>query len=140
MEMDIILKSEVMVVSDIKIKTKAKMFCDIKPGDKLQLSVPVEYAGSSRGRSYAIDIKVENLSNGQVTYKTFNQITSLLSCFELRKDSQYHDSNKVWVVTNEQMEIEDIASNKESAEKYALELNETAVSNNFTVTEYDISN
>lgn len=80
--MNIILESKKLLVLDIKRKTKAKMFRDVKVGDILQLSVPIEYVGSNRGRSYAVDIKVKNLNSGQVAYKTFNQITSLLNCFE----------------------------------------------------------
>jgi len=48
--------------------------------------------------------------------------------------------DKVWIITNDDMEIIDVYSNKRLAEMYAEELNEMAVANNFTVNKYDISN
>ena len=97
------------------------------------MSVPVEYVGSNRGRSYAVDIKVKNLNSGQVTYKTFNQITSLLNCFEIKEIDNKMAEDKVWIITNDDMEIIDVYSNKRLAEMYAEELNEMAVANSFTV-------
>ena len=138
--MDIILESKKLLILDIKRKTKAKMFCDVKVGDMLQLSVPVEYVGSNRGRSYAVDIKVKNLNSGQVTHKTFNQITPLLNCFEMREIDDEMAVDKVWIITNDNMEIINVYSKKRLAEMYAEELNEMSVANNFTVKEYDISN
>ena len=138
--MNIILESKKLLVLDIKRKTKAKMFRDVKVGDILQLSVPIEYVGSNRGRSYAVDIKVKNLNSGQVAYKTFNQITSLLNCFEIKEIDNKMAEDKVWIITNDNMEIVDVYSNKRSAEMYAEKLNEMAVANNFTVNKYDISN
>ena len=138
--MDIILESRKLLVLDIKRKTKAKMFCDVKVGDILQLSVLVEHVGSSSGQSYAVHIKIKNLNSGQVTHKTFNQITSLLNCFEMREIDDKMAEGKVWIITNDNMEIIDVYSNKRLAEMYAEELNEMAVANNFTVKKYDISN
>jgi len=59
------------------------MFKDLKIGDKIVLSVPVEYAGRNGG-SHATYIKVENLQNGEYTHKSFNQIGMLLNCFEFK--------------------------------------------------------
>lgn len=52
--MNIILESKKLLVLDIKRKTKAKMFRDVKVGDILQLSVPIEYVGSNRGRRWRL--------------------------------------------------------------------------------------
>lgn len=134
--MDIILESKKLLILDIKRKTKAKMFCDVKVGDILQLSVPVARVGIN----YAIHIKIKNLNSGQVTYKTFNQITPLLNCFEIREIDDKMAEGKVWIITNDNMEIINVYSKKRLAEMYAEELNEMAVANNFTVKEYDILN
>lgn len=82
--MDITLTSEILEVESIKKPTKAKMFCDVEVGDRLLISVPVEHVGISRGRSYAVDIKVENLNNGDVTYKTFNELPRILRNFKFK--------------------------------------------------------
>lgn len=81
--MDIILKSEVLEVVGIKKKTKTQMFRDLKIGDKILLSIPVETAGSNRG-TYASYIKIENLENGEADYESFNQITRVLDLFEFK--------------------------------------------------------
>lgn len=81
--MDIILKSDILEVTEIKKKTSAKMFKDLKIGDRILLTIPVKYAGMNRG-TYASYIRIENLSNGDYTHKSFNQITSLLSLFEFK--------------------------------------------------------
>lgn len=134
--MEIILESKKLLILDIKRKTKAKMFCDVKVGDILQLSVPVEHFGIN----YAVHIKIKNLNSGQVVYKTFNQITPLLYCFEIREIDDKMATDKVWIITNDNMEIINVYSKKRLAEMYAEELNEMDVSNNFTVKKYDISN
>lgn len=134
--MDIILKSKKLLILDIKRKTKAKMFCDVKVGDILQLSVPVACVGIN----YAVHIKIKNLNSGQVAYKTFNQITPLLNCFEIREIDNKMTEDKVWIITNDNMEIINVYSKKRLAEMYAEELNEMAAENNFIVNKYDISN
>jgi len=79
--MDITLKSEELKISKIVTKTKAKMFVNLKVGDSIKLSIAVQYAGSNKG-TYASYIRVDNLKNGEVTYKSFNQINMILNCFE----------------------------------------------------------
>ena len=85
MEQEIILKSNTLIVEEIVKKTSAKMFKDIEVGDKLSLSVSVEYAGSNRGNTYATHIKCTNLSKNDVAYKYFNQMPRLLNMFELKE-------------------------------------------------------
>ena len=46
--MNIILKSPIITVTNIKRKTKAKMFCNLQVGDKIGFSVPIKYAGCNR--------------------------------------------------------------------------------------------
>lgn len=88
--MNIILKSNILEVTKIVKKTKAAMFKNVKVGDCLLLSAKVKSAGNSRGGgTYATDIKIENLCNKETTYKTFNQITGLLECFEFKEVSVY---------------------------------------------------
>ena len=81
--MDIIMKSEVLEVTKIVKKTRAKMFKDLKVGSKIQLSIPVEYAGGNRG-TYASYITIRNLDNNECAYKSFNEITMLLNNFEFK--------------------------------------------------------
>lgn len=85
--MSIIMKSAKYRVMNILKKTNAKMFKDIEAGDILQFSVPLGYAGTGTGGTYAVDIKVENLSKpGSVTYKTFNQLPTVLGSFNLEEE------------------------------------------------------
>lgn len=79
---DIILRSKVLQVAKVESKTQAKLFKDLAVGDKIQLSVPVKYAGSNRGRTYASYIKVENIGTGEKVYRSFNQLPMLLNNFK----------------------------------------------------------
>ena len=85
MKLEIVLKSNVLIVEGIKRKTSAKMFKDIEVGDKLRLSVDVDYAGSNRGSTYATYIKCANLSKNDVAYKTFNEMPRFLNMFKLKE-------------------------------------------------------
>ena len=64
---NIVLKSNTLVVNNILKKTRAKLFKDLKIGDKIQLSVEVKYAGINRS-TYATYILVENLKTKEVRY------------------------------------------------------------------------
>jgi len=79
--MDIILKSTVLEVKKVLNKTKAEMFKDLKVGDRIELSIPVKYAGSNGG-SYASYIKAENITTRDANYSSFNQMPSKLLNFE----------------------------------------------------------
>ncbi len=81
--MDISMKSEILEVTKIVKKTKAKMFKDLVVGSKIQLSIPVKYAGSNRG-TYASYITIRNLDNDECAFKSFNEITNMLNNFEFR--------------------------------------------------------
>ena len=79
----ILMKSEVVTVTKIKHKTGAKFFKDLKIGDELQFSVPLEYAGTSRGKSYPSDVTVVNINTKDEITWTFNQMYNRLEAFEL---------------------------------------------------------
>lgn len=79
---DIVLKSEELEIIEVVSKTKAKMFKDLGVGDKINLSIIVDYAGSNRGSTYASYITCE--SNGNVVYKSFNELPRLLDCFKFK--------------------------------------------------------
>lgn len=79
--MDIILKSDIVTITKINRKTKAKMFVNLKVGDKLEFSVPIEYAGHNRG-TYATYIRIKNMETGETTSSSFNQLPSILSAFD----------------------------------------------------------
>ena len=83
--MKITMKSPKYRVINVLKQTKAKIFTDIKVGDIIQFSTPIEYAGSNRGNTYAVDVKIENLNNKDVSYKTFNQLPKLLEHFNLEE-------------------------------------------------------
>jgi hypothetical protein len=83
--MNIILNSDVLTISKIIKKSSAKMFEDLKVGDRLKLSIEVERSGRGPNGIYASYIKVENVDTGAYALKSFNQIESALSCFELIK-------------------------------------------------------
>lgn len=77
----IILKSDIITVKKINRKTKAKMFENLRVGDKLEFLVPIQYAGHNRG-TYATYIIVKNLGTGETTASSFNQLPTILNAFE----------------------------------------------------------
>jgi len=83
--MNIILRSNTLVVKDVIKKTSAKMFKDLNIGDKIELSVPVKYAGHNRGTTYSTYIRTINLNTGESVLNSFNQLPKLLGCFELQE-------------------------------------------------------
>lgn len=78
---DLTMKSNIVRVSKIVKKTRAKMFEDFQVGDEIRLSVEAETVGGNRGRSYAVDVLIENITQNRRAYKTFNQL-SVLNNFE----------------------------------------------------------
>ena len=85
--MNIILKSEVLVIKEIKKKTKAKNLENLKVGDSVQLSVDASPVGRNKG-TYAAYIKIEDLQTGKCNYKSFNQIGDLYRTFEFCGDNE----------------------------------------------------
>ena len=84
--MDIILQSKILEIVEVKKKTKAKMFANLKIGDKIQLSIPVESAGRNGG-TYASYIKAQNMATEECSYNSFNQLPSILKNFEFKSFS-----------------------------------------------------
>lgn len=80
----IYLKSDILVVTKINKKTKAKMFENLKVGDKIEFSVPIKYAGRNHG-SYATYIGVRNVETGEETSSSFNQLPTVLRAFEFEE-------------------------------------------------------
>lgn len=79
---DLTLRSEKVRVTKILKKTQARMFKNIEVGDVIQLSIGAERVGrGSRGSTLAADVRVDNLTKGQHTYKTFNTL-GVLDNFE----------------------------------------------------------
>ena len=77
----IILKSFIQTVTKINRKTKAKLFKDLKIGDKVEFSVPIKRAGSNRS-TYATYIEIKNIETNEYTYSSFNQLPKILDTFE----------------------------------------------------------
>lgn len=85
MSEDIILTSGELVISEVVRKTTAKLFRDLKVGDRISLSVTLKPAGSNRGQTYSTYIKAENLSNNEKALNSFNQLPKLMDCFKFEK-------------------------------------------------------
>lgn len=80
----IILDSGVITVKAIKKKTQAKMFKDLKIGDQIYFSVPIEAAGRNRS-TYATYITVTNMKTLEKTESSFNQLPTILKAFEFEQ-------------------------------------------------------
>lgn len=78
---NITLCSPAIVITEVKRKTKAGMFCDLNIGDRIEFSVPLKYAGRSRNGTYATYITVTNLETGEKTMLSFNQLPKILDAF-----------------------------------------------------------
>lgn len=75
----------ICLVKNVKKKSAAKMFKDVKPNNILKFSIPIKSAGGYGG-SYASYILIENLSQpGNIANKSFNQLPSVLYNFELEE-------------------------------------------------------
>jgi hypothetical protein len=83
--MAIMLESNVQKVVKINKKTKAQMFKNLKVGDRIHLSIAVKAAGSHRG-TYASYITIQNLQTEEVAVKSFNEIGTILDCFEFEEE------------------------------------------------------
>ena len=81
----ILLKSNILEVSQIIKNTKATMFESLEVGSRIQLSIKVKAAGSNKG-TYASYIKIENLDSGEYTHKSFNEIEKILKCFDFKEE------------------------------------------------------
>lgn len=78
----IYLTSDILTITKINRKTKAKMFENLKVGDKIRFSVPLKYAGRNRG-TYATYIEIMNMKTYEKTHSSFNQLPIILDAFEL---------------------------------------------------------
>lgn len=84
--MAIMMKSNVYVVEGIRKTTTAYVFESIELGDEVQMSIPVERVGSgSKGQSLAPQITFKNLSKGEETTLSFNQLPNRLENFALKE-------------------------------------------------------
>ena len=86
-DVDLTMRSDVVVVSRVLKKTRARVFENFEVGDRIQLSVEAERVGGSRGRSYSVGVQISNLTKGEHTFKTFNTL-DLLDNFELTKEDE----------------------------------------------------
>jgi membrane protease subunit (stomatin/prohibitin family) len=80
----IVLDSGVITVKAINKKTQAKMFKDLKVGDQIYFSVPIEAAGRNRS-TYATYITVINMKTLEKTESSFNQLPTILKAFEFEQ-------------------------------------------------------
>lgn len=88
---NMILKSELLTVTKINRKTKAKMFEHLVVGDIIEFSVPIKEAGRNSG-TYATYIKATNIKTGETTSSSFNQLPAVLKAFEfdaVKNDFRY---------------------------------------------------
>ena len=80
------MESKPIKIVGIKKRTSAQLLKELEVGDKIKLSVPAISVGSSRGRSYAVDIKVERLNTDQYRYMTFNEMWRIYNIFDIEED------------------------------------------------------
>lgn len=81
------LSSGILLVEEIVGKTSAKMFKDLVVGDRLLITIDVDYAGGNRG-TYASYMKVTRIRKSEpdiYVWKSFNQLPSILKNFKLRR-------------------------------------------------------
>lgn len=78
-----ILKSSVYEVVEIKKKTKAKLFGDIKVGDLLQFETRIKHVGGASNGIYATYIKTTNLTQKTSGSKSQTETVKYLDYFEL---------------------------------------------------------
>lgn len=78
--MDLKCKARIRI-TEVRKKTKAQGFGNLKAGDVMEISVPVKAVGSSRGRTYSVYLACRNLRTGDVGSHSFNQIGKILDCF-----------------------------------------------------------
>lgn len=79
--MEITLRGKYFV-AEVKKRTQAKLFKNLKVGDVIEFSVPLKRAGCSDGRTYASYVVIENLKSSERISKSFNQIARCLECFK----------------------------------------------------------
>lgn len=81
--MAIVMKSKPMKVTGVR-RTQAMFWRDLKVGDVLEFSQLVKGQGSGRGL-YAVDIEIENLTQGTRMFNTMNQATNNMRGFEFKE-------------------------------------------------------
>lgn len=72
-------------VTEIKKKTKMKMFENIQVGDIVNFSVILDSVGSRRGRSYAVNICCMNERTEEYCFKTFNEVGRVIDLFSFEE-------------------------------------------------------
>lgn len=84
------MKSDILTITGIKKEVKsAKMFCNLKVGDRIRLSSRVLFVGSYSGHPNAASIIITNLKTHETTEKTYNEIWKWLDRFELINEDHY---------------------------------------------------
>jgi len=79
-----------MTVTKILKKTKAKMFENLKVGDRLLFSVPLQASGRNGNSIYATYITVRNCETGETTQSSFNQLPIVLKAFSFTEDGTWY--------------------------------------------------
>ena len=78
------LESKKYLVKEIKGKSQAKMFKNLKVGHSIAFTLPIKHAYASRGVG-ASYVTVTNLDNGDTTSKSMNELLNLLNYFVLEE-------------------------------------------------------
>ncbi|MFD1270643.1 hypothetical protein ACFQ3Y_24850 [Paenibacillus motobuensis] len=78
----IVLNSEVYVISEIKRKTRAKVFEDWRVGDRVQFSTEMR-RNSSYSTVYASMFTAINLTQGTEITKSQTELVNVLRSFEI---------------------------------------------------------
>jgi hypothetical protein len=80
---NILMISSIYTITNIKRKTNAKMFKNLKIGDKIEFFVPIKPADGGYRGTYAMYIAIRNISTSEVALNSFNQLPKILESFEL---------------------------------------------------------
>lgn len=105
--MAIVLYSDIYEVVT-KGKTRAKLFKDMKTGDRIRFSMVIQnQTGSSGGGNYATDIEIENLTQGTSGDKSQSVLSNLLNNGVVLKKVTEDNGNigTVWRVSRDKSEF-----------------------------------
>ena len=83
--MNIMLVSQVFVITKILKKTKTRLIKDLKIGERIMFSMPMKGLGRGRSGIYASHVTVTNLDTDDKTRFTLNEMDRIFTLIELEK-------------------------------------------------------
>lgn len=77
----VILRSRRLVITDIRKKTTARLFTDLKVGDNFRFTVQLKNTTGASSGLYALSVRVSNLTTGDSKVFSQNEVLKYLDCF-----------------------------------------------------------